>query len=48
VKNDCNSCHHYHAPGFRTVTAPKTTDATDAHGTPVVAQSTKSMMLGAR
>ncbi len=27
---------------------PKTTDAADPHGAPVVAQSTKAMMLGTK
>jgi Doubled CXXCH motif (Paired_CXXCH_1) len=48
VKNDCNSCHHYHAPGYKTVMSPNTTDALDVHGAPVVAQSMKAMMLGTK
>ncbi|MBS0656906.1 MAG: hypothetical protein JSR82_01505 [Verrucomicrobia bacterium] len=27
VKNDCQSCHHYHAPGYKTVNAPKIAEA---------------------
>lgn len=46
VKNDCNSCHHYHAPGFKTVNAPKVADGSDAIGAPIVALSTKAMLLG--
>ena len=48
VKNDCNSCHHYHAPGYKTVNAPKVAAGPSATDGPAVAQSTKGMMLGTR
>ncbi len=44
VKNDCQSCHHYHAPGYKTVNAPKLAEGATPGSS--VAMSTREMMLG--